>query len=493
MIESEKYKLSTYQTTEILRCKEDSIVETVESSLDGKKYIKKTYHEDKRAIYRLLSDIESDSLATIQEVFFGEDTIIIEQYVAGKTLQQLITEKHSFSREDIRKIFDSLTEGISSLHRKNIIHRDIKPSNIIITPEGKAVLIDYGIARIHTAKKADDTEYYGTAGYAAPEQFGFRQSDFRTDIYALGMTLKQIVTSHNASKAMLKAIDKCAEFAPERRFRTVDEMREQLAQEEKRRRNILCLCVAVVVCVLIGTWIWSSEHTLSEEIDATAIAPTEQMQETKKELMEEITESNIVKETDKKQTEMKRQTVEEVKIHLSDKLGAHSELVDLMNSDGKVRCLSLKAGKQTISIDLGNGRSTHISAERRDASLLVTINKTISFIFTDDSSLSRTSYPQGSMMAELVFYDMNGDGTFEIIPIISNAVRARGGDGSITVLKNYSLGWCIYSNGKTYIRAENRMTALLDTFKIYASALGCIWTDFPAYYKLIDGRLVLCQ
>ncbi len=493
MLDREKYKLSTYQTIETLRRKENSVVELVESTLDGMKYIKKTYHEDKRMIYRLLAEIKNDSIPEIYEIFFGEDTIIIEQYMEGKTLHQLITEKHIFSKTEIQRIIDSLTEGIAFLHQKSIIHRDIKPSNIVITSEGKAVLIDYGIARIYTAKKANDTEYYGTAGYAAPEQFGFRQSDFRTDIYALGMTLQQIVSPHNASQTTIKAIDKCTEFAPNQRFRSIDELREHLVQEEKRRRIKILMCTIIACCLLIGACLWTADRTAPQTSDMNAVITVEQTQDMQKEPTKATTEADKAEVTEQKQSGTSTQTPSPAKANVSNKLGTHAELIDLMHSGGQACCLPLKERRQTISIDLGNGRQTYIDAERSDTTIRVTINKTISFTFSDDRSLPRTSYPNGDIMAELIFYDMNNDGIFEIIPIISNAIRTKWNDGSIVVQKNYSLGWCIYLNGESYIRAENRMAALLDTFKIDARAPGCIWTDFPACYKLIDGKMVLFQ
>ena len=89
MTESERYKLSTYQSIKELHQTETAKVELVECSLDGKKYVKKTYNYDKRTVFYTLSKISSPFLPQIHEVFFGEDTIVIEEYVEGVTLGSL--------------------------------------------------------------------------------------------------------------------------------------------------------------------------------------------------------------------------------------------------------------------------------------------------------------------------------------------------------------------------------------------------------------------
>ncbi|MGN0692010.1 MAG: serine/threonine-protein kinase, partial [Oscillospiraceae bacterium] len=275
MTEKEKYKLSTYEPVKVIRETEASKVELAECSLDGKKYIKKTYHSDKRAVFNIIADIKNEHMPKIYEIFFGEDTIIIEQYIEGKTLAQEISEGKVFSKARIKSVFGDLTEAVDALHKNNIVHRDIKPSNIIIKENGDAVLIDYSIARPYSDKRNADTELFGTVGYAAPEQFGFSQSDFRTDIYALGVTMKEIANRHNTSKRLYSAISRCTEFDPSRRFQTIDELRKYLNGTKKHIAVGTAVCltavsVFAVICVCLNSVKGKDDlNELSEQYEQT--------------------------------------------------------------------------------------------------------------------------------------------------------------------------------------------------------------------------------
>ncbi|MCM1256313.1 MAG: protein kinase [Roseburia sp.] len=82
-----------------------------------------------------------------------------------------------------------ILEGLDVIHRLKLVHRDINPQNIVISSDGVVKIIDFGIGRMYKELQGRDTEFLGTAGYAAPEQFGFSQSDARTDIYSVGVIL----------------------------------------------------------------------------------------------------------------------------------------------------------------------------------------------------------------------------------------------------------------------------------------------------------------
>src|SRR5207244_3843966 len=93
-----------------------------------------------------------------------------------------------------------LMHGMHYLHSQNqpTIYRDIKPANVMLLEGTERIkLIDFGIARFHKAGKSRDTEAFGTAGYAPPEQYGKGQTDQRSDVYALGATLHYLVTKHD--------------------------------------------------------------------------------------------------------------------------------------------------------------------------------------------------------------------------------------------------------------------------------------------------------
>ena len=142
---------------------------------------------------RLLSQLEHPNLPRITHFFTdnGHHYLVMD-LVQGETWEKKqMHEKQTIA--DILDIVFQITEVLRYLHgqRQPIIFRDLKPANVMITPEGVAKLIDFGIARVFQAGKANDTRALGTPGYAAPEQYGSGQSDARTDIYALGVMMHQ--------------------------------------------------------------------------------------------------------------------------------------------------------------------------------------------------------------------------------------------------------------------------------------------------------------
>ena len=152
--------------------------------------------------------------------------VLIEQYIEGKSLQQIIDEKSMiFTPAFTEDIIRFLCNTLAPIHKKNIIHRDISASNIIYTYDNQLYLIDFGNARIPKYNQSTDTEYIGTQNYAAPEQFGFGQSDRRTDIFAIGNLLNVLLTGGKFPYEQLykgrlaKVIRKCTSVNPKDRYR----------------------------------------------------------------------------------------------------------------------------------------------------------------------------------------------------------------------------------------------------------------------------------
>lgn len=221
-----RYKLSLYEPIKPLHETADCRVELVKSSLDGREYIKKIYHGDKRLIFEALMQIKSQFIPQIYEIFFGEDTIVIEEYAAGENLGEL-AKRGEISGKALSRIADELLLALQVLHENKIIHRDVKPENLIVTPDG-IKLIDYGIARIYDENEERDTERFGTRGYAAPEQYGFGQSGPQTDIFAFGKTIEAVSSGIRIDWALAKAAAKCARFDPNDRFESAEAVRRYI-------------------------------------------------------------------------------------------------------------------------------------------------------------------------------------------------------------------------------------------------------------------------
>jgi hypothetical protein len=122
-----------------------------------------------------------------------------------------------------------------------VIFRDLKPANIILTPEGRPMLVDFGIARVFRQGAGQDTRALGTPGYAAPEQYGRGQSDHRTDLYALGATLHHCLSGHDPGEnpfqfgplskipgQLEQVILRAVSLRPEDRFQSATDVRQAL-------------------------------------------------------------------------------------------------------------------------------------------------------------------------------------------------------------------------------------------------------------------------
>ncbi|MBK9942714.1 MAG: protein kinase [Kouleothrix sp.] len=125
---------------------------------------------------------------------------LVMEYVPGETLLSLLL-REGLPQPPARALewFGQLCDVLSYLHRQHppIIFRDLKPANIMLTPGGQLKLIDFGIARLFKPGQAKDTQAFGTVGYSAPEQYGRGQTDARSDVYALGVLMHQLLTGYD--------------------------------------------------------------------------------------------------------------------------------------------------------------------------------------------------------------------------------------------------------------------------------------------------------
>lgn len=203
------------ENTEVIYSSEKCEILCGEST-EGKRYIRKNKGIDSQTA-ELLIQVNSPYIARLVE--YGKDYTISE-YAEGVPL----TEAH-ITPDRIPQIFIELCEGLSALHKARIIHRDIKPSNIILGDDGHVKLIDFDAARILKPAADKDTVFVGTDGFAPPEQYGFTQTDQRSDIYALGITMKVLLGEDYQHSRYRRIIEKCTRFSPEYRYKSMDKVR----------------------------------------------------------------------------------------------------------------------------------------------------------------------------------------------------------------------------------------------------------------------------
>lgn len=147
---------------------------------------------------KAVSKLNHPNILTIyaEEEADGQDLIVME-YVPGSTLKELI-ERGALEIADAIEIALQIAEGLQAAHHAEIIHRDIKPGNVVITPEGRAKIMDFGLATWRGLRQQVDPDgggtVSGTIAYASPEQVQAREVDFRTDIWSFGTLLYEMLT-----------------------------------------------------------------------------------------------------------------------------------------------------------------------------------------------------------------------------------------------------------------------------------------------------------
>lgn len=199
----------------------------------------------------LLSSLRHPQLPRIIDFFSldEEHRYLVMDYIEGLTLKEIAENNGKLDEVDVLNWGRQLCEILDYLHKQNppIIFRDLKPANIMLTPEGRIKLIDFGIARHFRPGGTADTSAHGTRGFAPPEQYGTDQSDPRSDIYALGATLHYLLTAQDpaqnhftfeAPSQMVKvspwleeAVMKALEVRPGNRPGSMQEMLHLLSSE----------------------------------------------------------------------------------------------------------------------------------------------------------------------------------------------------------------------------------------------------------------------
>ncbi len=200
---------------------------------------------------RMLAGLNHPNLPTFSG-FFTEGTrhFLVMEYIDGMTLDSFLEHNHGpFPERRVLAWAKQLCEVLTYLHSQHppIIFRDLKPGNIMLMRNGRVKLIDFGIARFFRTASSQDTQLLGTPGFAPPEQYGKAQTDERSDIYSLAMTLFQLLTNTLSEKGfglqdvhavnpgislhVARTLEKAASLKPEDRFQTAEAFRRALLGE----------------------------------------------------------------------------------------------------------------------------------------------------------------------------------------------------------------------------------------------------------------------
>ncbi|WP_210364459.1 serine/threonine-protein kinase [Bacillus sp. REN3] len=211
----------------------------------------------------MLKKLDHGSLPKIYDIIESEgDIYVVMDYIEGESLKDRLKRDGKIPAKEVIEWAKQLSDVLGYLHSRQpypIIYRDMKPDNVMLTPEGKIKLIDFGIAREFKTENLSDTTNLGTKGYAAPEQISGRQTDARTDIYSLGITLYHLVTGKNLSEPPFEIrpirewdsslpeglehiINKCTQAEPANRYQICEELSydlEHINRLTKGYKNML--------------------------------------------------------------------------------------------------------------------------------------------------------------------------------------------------------------------------------------------------------------
>ena len=227
----EESRLSFYRELTVLDEKKNIVL--VQDIRNSELCVKKTLDIYSRDVYEQLASVRIEGVPAVKECVANDGKlIVVEEYVQGRSLKQVLDEQGLLNEEQAYDIAVQLADILVRLHQLEpaIVHRDIKPSNIIIEKNGHVNLIDFNAARHVNADKNEDTRMLGTVYFAAPEQFGFGQSDERTDIYGLGATINYIMTGDKPGAGIAECrfsdiLKKCLMVDAKDRYQSAAELR----------------------------------------------------------------------------------------------------------------------------------------------------------------------------------------------------------------------------------------------------------------------------
>jgi serine/threonine protein kinase len=256
---------------------------------------------------RAISKLNHPHVCTLYDVGHqgGVDFLVME-YVEGETLARRL-ERGAIPVAQAVRFGSQIADALDRAHRHGIVHRDLKPANIMLT-RGGIKLLDFGLARFDAPGVSDERALIGTPQYMSPEQLDRRPTDARSDIFACGAVLYEMVTGQRAfpgssqagviasiregepapltqqvpvaPRALEWAISRCLVKDPEERWQSAADLTHHLdwiatgteAAQDRPRRSRSALWIAastITAVVFLGTWAWRANN-----VNAPPAAPS---------------------------------------------------------------------------------------------------------------------------------------------------------------------------------------------------------------------------
>lgn len=255
-----------YEITACLKRGVDRLTLRLRSRTDGGDAVIKRCsgaQNDLRSEYEMLLATAGPGVPRVYGIYeFDGATYLLREYIEGQTLLDWSQKRGALPTCDVLEAGLAICRILARFHASDppIIYRDVKSDNIIRTRDGEYFLIDFGIARRFDPETAHDTQALGTPLYSPPEQFGFRQTDTRSDVYAVGVLLHELstcsVTLDNVSSdpILRPIIDRATRFDPNDRYKDAGELLralEEAAGPQKRKKSVIVPIVTLAAAVAV--------------------------------------------------------------------------------------------------------------------------------------------------------------------------------------------------------------------------------------------------
>lgn len=264
-------------------------------------------------IMKKMADRKLSGIPKVYRIFEENGEVyLVREYIEGMSLAQMVLQKGGISEAEICRISRKICQTAEQFQNPDepMIHRDIKPENIVVTPGGEVVFIDFGTMRSYKKDGSRDTFVVGTRGTAAPEQYGYTQTDQRTDVYAIGQTMLYMVSESYemnqlsecaVSRRMKKIIEKACSFEPDKRYGDAAQLRRAVEKcQANNRKKVYKKAGAVLGLIAAGyiLAIFSPDGTVIENkrIETAEQSAAEEQIQAEITFREELIEEAVRKE-----------------------------------------------------------------------------------------------------------------------------------------------------------------------------------------------------